>query len=286
MADIRGVGKPITYSDEGSPIEEFMQNLKREWAARRREPRDQAERELLGRWLGYRGREELECIVGSAAYAYAHFAGEMDSEWRYILADHIGTEAGHGWGYIRQASLIDPSRDHTQPDPEFQQQYGVYPSQTHAALMRRDFLSYLFAGNMWPYGHCTAATIQCIAITMPKVLDFETRVVEAEERGHHDAALQKIHDYVWQLIDRYGEGYVRQRIAEIDAAALNSGSRITFDPPRRDFLQKYFQVPIENTSQFLAWREYLYLNVLGFPPEPVHIKTWPKEVPQPSIVAA
>jgi len=98
MADIRGVGKPITYSDEGSPIEDFMRNLRREWEARRREPRDQAERELLGRWLGYRGREELECIVGSATYAYTHFAGEMDSEWRRILADHIGTEAGHGWG--------------------------------------------------------------------------------------------------------------------------------------------------------------------------------------------
>ena len=32
-------------------------------------------------------------------------------------------------------------------------------------------------------------------------------------------------------------------------------------------------------------REYLYLNVLGFPPEPVHIKTWPPEVAQPMPVA-
>jgi hypothetical protein len=285
MADLRGVGKQITYSED-TPVGAWIANLRKERAALKREPRDAAERELLGRWLGYRGREELECIVGSAAYAYTHFAQELDSEWRYILADHIGTEAGHGWGYIKQAALVDPSRDHTQPDPEFQERYGVYPSATHAALMRRDFLSYLFAGNMWPYGHVTAATISEIMITAPKVLDFEERVVRAEEQGHHDAALQKIHDYVWQLIDRYGEGYIRQRIGEIDAAALNSGSRITFDPPRRDFLQQYFDVPVENVTKFHEWREYLYLNVLGFPPEPVQIKTWPKEVPQPGLVAA
>jgi hypothetical protein len=139
---------------------------------------------------------------------------------------------------------------------------------------------------MWPYGHCTAATIQCIAITAPKVLDFETRVVEAEERGHHDAALQKIHDYVWQLIDRYGEAPIRRRIAEIDAAALNCGSRTIFDAPRREFLRKHFHVPVENVAKFPEWREYLYLNVLGFPPEPLYISTWPQDVPQPRPVAA
>jgi hypothetical protein len=40
-------------------------------------------------------------------------------------------------------------------------------------------------------------------------------------------------------------------------------------------------VPIENVKKFPAWREYLYLNVLGFPPEPVYIENWPAEIPQP-----
>ena len=60
--------------------------------------------------------------------------------------------------------------------------------------MKRDFLSYIFSGNLWPYGHCTAVSIQSIQITTPKLLDFEERVVHAEERSHHDAILQKIHD--------------------------------------------------------------------------------------------
>ena len=98
------------------------------------------------------------------------------------------------------------------------------PRVEHAALMRRDFLSYLIAGNLWPYGHLTAVTIQGILITTPKVLDFEDAVVQAEERGHHDAALQKIHDYVWQLIERYGEEPIRKRIAEIDAAVAERRS--------------------------------------------------------------
>jgi hypothetical protein len=53
-----------------------------------------------------------------------------------------------------------------------------------------------------------------------------------------------------------------------------------FDPPRRDFLRKHFDVPLDNVRWFFRWREYLYLNVLGFPPEPVHIENWPKEIPQ------
>ncbi len=279
MADIRGVGKRITYSED-NPITEWVHNLRKQRDGLKREPRDQAERELLARWLGYRGRDELETIVGSAAYALSHF--EMDSEWRYILAEHMRTEAGHGWGYIQQANRIDPSRDHSQPDPEFIERYGLTPRLEHQALMRRDFLSYIFAGNLWPYGHVTAATIQSILITTPQVLEFEHRVVEAEEREHHDAALQKIHDYVWELIERYGEDYVRKRIAEIDAAALNSRSRTIFDPPRREFLRKYFNTTFENVVKFHEWREYLYLNVLGFPPEPVYIKNWPAEIPQPS----
>jgi hypothetical protein len=285
MADIRGVGKPITYSDD-NPISGWVDDLRRQRNALKREPRDAEERERLARWLGYRGRDELECIVGSATYAFTHFGAELDSEWRYILADHIRTEAGHGWGYIQQANRIDPSRDHAQPDPEFVAQYGLTPRLEHQELMRRDFLSFLIAGNLWPYGHVTAATIQSILITTPQVLDFEHRVVEAEERGHHDAALQKIHDYVWQLIDRYGEAPIRKRIAEIDAAALNARSRTIFDPPRREFLRKYFNTTFENVQRFHEWREYLYLNVLGFPPEPVYIRNWPPEYPQPVPQAA
>lgn len=283
MADIRGVGKPISYSED-NPITGWVENLRRSREAMKREPRDQAERELLGRWLAYRGRDELEETVGLACYACAHF--DMDHEWRFLLTDHIRTEAGHGWGYIKQADAIDPSRDHSQPDPEFVEQYGLLPRVEHRAIQQRDLLSYIFAGNLWPYGHVTAASIQSILITTPRVLDFEERVVQAEERGHHDALLQKIHDYVWELIDRYGETYVRRRIAEIDAEALNSRSRTVFDPPRREFLKKYFNTTCENAARFLEWRDYLYLNVLGFAAEPVYIKNWPAEVPQPTPVAA
>jgi hypothetical protein len=285
MADIRGAGKAITYSED-NPVGQWMDRLRKERDTVKREPRDDAERRLLGRWLGYRGRDELEGIVGSAAYAYTHFAGELDSEWRLLLADHMRTEAGHGWGYIRQGDAVDPSVDHSQPDPAFTEEYGVYPRQDHWQLMTRDFLSYLISGNLWPYGHCTALTIQSINITTPKVLDFEERVVHAEERGHHDAALQKLHDYVWQQIDRYGESYIKKRISEIDATALNSGSRVCFDPPRRDFLQKYYDVPVENASKFFEWRRYLYNNVLGWEPEAVTIRDWPKEVPVPEQLAA
>jgi hypothetical protein len=38
---------------------------------------------------------------------------------------------------------------------------------------------------------------------------------------------------------------------------------------------------LENMQKFPEWREYLYLNVLGFPPEPVYIENWPQEIPQP-----
>lgn len=283
MADIRGVGKPISYAED-NPITGWVENLRRSREAMKREPRDQAERELLGRWLAYRGRDELEETVGIACYACAHF--DMDHEWRYLLTDHIRTEAGHGWGYIKQGDAIDPSRDHSRPDPEFVEQYGLLPRVEHRAIQQRDLLSYIFAGNLWPYGHVTAASIQSILITTPRVLDFEERVVQAEERGHHDALLQKIHDYVWELIDRYSEGYVRTRIAEIDAEALNSRSRTVFDPPRREFLKKYFNTTCENAARFPEWRDYLYLNVLGFPAEPVYIKNWPAEVPQPTPVAA
>lgn len=283
MSDLRGVGTPVTYTDD-NPISVWMDNLRKERGALKREPKDQAERALLGRWLGYRGRDELESIVGAAAYAYSHF--EMDPEFRYHLADHMGTEAGHGWGYIRQGDQVDPTRDHSQPDPDFEPQFGLLPRVQHLAIQRRDLLSFIIAGNLWPYGHATSATIQSILVTTPRVLDFEENVVHAEERGHHDAMLQVIHDYVWKLIDRYGEEYVRKRIAEIDAEALNSCSRTIFDPSRREFLRAHFNTTFENVTKFHAWREYLYLNVLGFPPEPVFIKNWPSEIPQQQLTFA
>jgi hypothetical protein len=76
------------------------------------------------------------------------------------------------------------------------------------------------------------------------------------------------------------EGPIRRRIGEIEKQALNS-PRTIFGRPRREFLRKYFNVPVENVRKFTAWREYLYLNVLGFPPEPVYIENWPAEIPQP-----
>jgi hypothetical protein len=280
MPNLAGIGTPISYSDD-NPISHYVDALRKQRDGVKREPKNDEERQLLARWLAYRGRDELECIVGSACYAYSHFAGEIDSEWRLLLADHIRTEAGHGWGYIQQGNALDPSYDHAAPDPDFEAEYGLLPRNEHLALQHRDFLSFLIAGNLWPYGHVTALTIQSIKITTPKVLDFETRVVEAEERGHHDAALQKLHDYVWSLIERYGETFVKKRIAEIDAASLNSRSRTVFDPPRREFLRKYFDVPFENASKFFEWRQYLYQNVLGWDSEPVTIKTWPQDVPVP-----
>ncbi|HWP56466.1 MAG TPA: hypothetical protein VNL14_01115 [Candidatus Acidoferrales bacterium] len=277
MADIRGVGKKITYRED-NPVSRWIEELRERRRREKREPRNDAERKLLAQWLGFRGRAELEEIVGSACYAYAHF--EMDAEWRYLLADHIRTEAGHGWGYIQQANAVDPSRDYSKPDPDFEREYGLVPRVEFQKLQRRDFLSYLIAGNLWPYGHCTAAT-RGIQITNPRVLEFERTVVHAQEREHHDAILQKLHDYVWQLIEEYGEAPIRKKIAAIDAQALNSRSRAVFDPPLREFLRKHFDVTIENVRKFHEWREYLYLNVLGFPPESVFIRNWPPEIPQP-----
>ncbi|MGH7845873.1 MAG: hypothetical protein ACREQW_11985 [Candidatus Binatia bacterium] len=277
MSDVRGVGKKITYSDD-NPISQWVEDLREKRKPQKREPKNDAERKLLARWLGFRGRGELERIVGAGCYAYSHF--EMDPEWRYLLADHIRTEAGHGWGYIQQANLVEPSRDHSKPDPGFEQDYGLMPRVEHIKLQQRDFLSYLIAGNLWPYGHCTAAT-RGIQITNPRVLEFERTVVHAQEREHHGKILQKIHDYVWQLIEEYGEAPIRRRIAEIDAKALNSRSRAVFDPPMREFLRKHFDGTIENVRKFPEWREYLYLSVLGFPPEPVFIRDWPEEIPQP-----
>ena len=142
--DIRGVGKKITYSED-NPISAEIESLRKSRDNIKRPPKDDEERERLARWLAHRGRDELEVTVGTACYAMAHF--EMDSEWRYFLAEHAGTEAGHGWGYIRQANAIDPSRDHSKPDPEFERKYGLTPRTEHHQIMKRDFLSYIFSGN-------------------------------------------------------------------------------------------------------------------------------------------
>src|SRR5947207_4305554 len=109
MADIRGVGKPITFSGENNPIIQWTDELEAQHNKLKREPQNQEERRLLGRWLGYRGRNELQYVVGGACYAYAHFGApgaygvpgdaELDAEWKYVLTDHIRAEAGHGWGY-------------------------------------------------------------------------------------------------------------------------------------------------------------------------------------------
>jgi hypothetical protein len=38
--------------------------------------------------------------------------------------------------------------------------------------------------------------------------------------------------------------------SEIEKQALNSRLRTIFDPPRREFLRKYFNVPVENVRKF------------------------------------
>ena len=68
MADLRGVGKPITYEDD-NPLTQWTDELRNVRYAQKREPRDQAERELLGRWMGFRGRWELEHIVAATQVA-------------------------------------------------------------------------------------------------------------------------------------------------------------------------------------------------------------------------
>ena len=62
MADLCGVGKPITYSDD-NPVSNWIEELRKKLNAQKRKPKDDTERELLARWLGYRGRDELENIV-------------------------------------------------------------------------------------------------------------------------------------------------------------------------------------------------------------------------------
>ncbi|HZA55051.1 MAG TPA: hypothetical protein VE616_12440 [Candidatus Udaeobacter sp.] len=60
MADIRGVGKKITYSEDNA-ISAELEEFRKKRDAVKREPKDDAERELLARWLGHRGRDESFC---------------------------------------------------------------------------------------------------------------------------------------------------------------------------------------------------------------------------------
>ena len=64
MADIRGVGKRITYSDD-NPISQWIEELRDKQKPRKREPQNDAERKLLARWLGFRGQGRLEEHCGS-----------------------------------------------------------------------------------------------------------------------------------------------------------------------------------------------------------------------------
>src|SRR4051794_41474813 len=81
MTDLRGVGRPITYDDD-NPLTQWTDELRKVRYAQKREPQEQAERELLGRWMGFRGRWELEHIVAAGCYAYANFTDDLDTEWR------------------------------------------------------------------------------------------------------------------------------------------------------------------------------------------------------------
>lgn len=278
MADIRGTGKPITYSEE-NPILDRVRSWRNKRMEQAHEPRDAAERTLLAGWMGYRGREEILEIVGAASYALSHF--DMDMEWRHLIADHIAEECGHGWNFIQLGNKLDPATDHAQDDPAFAERYALAGRPGHRRILQRDFLSYLFAGNLWVYGHVTASARFPLLSSRP-IVHYQVTDQLAGEEQHHYVILQKIHDYVWDLIEHYGEAPVRQRIGEIDAEALNNRSRTIWDPPTRDFLLKHMECSLEMAPLFLDWREYLYLNVLGFEPEPVTIREWPAGIPTSS----
>ena len=57
MADIRGVGKKITYSED-NPISAEVDALRKSRDNIKRPPADDEERERLARWLAHRGRDE------------------------------------------------------------------------------------------------------------------------------------------------------------------------------------------------------------------------------------
>ena len=281
MADIRGVGKRITYSED-NPILNAVKAWRNKRWEQMRPPANDEERVLLADWLGFRGRDEIVNIVGAATYAYTNY--DLDIEWRYLLSDHIAEECSHGWNFIKLGDKLDPTKDHTQPDPEFPRKYGLDQRSGHQDILRRDLLSYLIAGNLWVYGHVTASCRLPI-ISAPEVIHYQRTDQLAGEEGHHLRSLQKLHDTVWEMIEREGEEPIRKRIAAIDQEALRNRSRTVWDPPTREFLVNHLGCSLEMVPLFLAWREYLYLNVLGFPPEPVEIPEWPTGVPMSMAVA-
>jgi hypothetical protein len=118
MPDIRAVGKPIPYSDD-NPVSNWIENLREQRKAHKREPRNDAERKLLARWLGYRGRGELERIVGRR---HAHCTAMIQMAF---AADHLRTEAGHA-GAIQQAN--DATRVAITLPTEFETEYGFAPA--------------------------------------------------------------------------------------------------------------------------------------------------------------
>ncbi|HEX6510787.1 MAG TPA: hypothetical protein VF157_00690 [Chloroflexota bacterium] len=282
MSNLAGVGTPITYSEDND-IQAAIRSWRKAYLAKSHPPRDQAERTLLADWFGFRGRDEIMGIVGSAAYALSHF--DLDIDWRVLLAEHIEEETGHGWNFIRFGDRLDPSKDHRLPDPEFERKYGLGSRSNHLAILRRDFLSYLIAGNLWVYGHVTASCRHPLIVDQ-EVLRWQEEQQGPGEQAHHYHALQKLHDYVWDQIERYGFEYVQKRVAEIDQEALNNNSRTIWDPPTRDFLVNHLECSLEMAPLFFEWRRYLYLNVLGWEPEPATVKDWPAGVPQALPVAA
>jgi hypothetical protein len=238
---------------------------------------------LLAGWLGYRGREEIREIVGIANYAMCHF--EMDMEWRHLIADHIAEECSHGWNFIQLGNKLDASTDYTREDPSFARKYGLEDRLGHRRILQRDFLSYLIAGNLWVYGHVTASCRIPMLSSRP-VVHYQVTDQLAGEEEHHYVILQKLHDHIWSLIERYGEAPVRQRIAEIDAEALDNRSRTLWDPPTREFLLNHMGCSLEMAPLFLEWRKYMYENVLGWSPEAVTIREWPAGLPMQMPVAA
>ncbi|HEX6513398.1 MAG TPA: hypothetical protein VF157_13925 [Chloroflexota bacterium] len=284
MPNLEGVGTPISYTEDNPILNHIKTWRAKRWQAVR-DPRDDEERKLLADWLGYRGRREASArgTVGAATYAFSHM--DMDLEWRHLLAEHIAEECSHGWNFVKLADRIDPSVDHAIDDPEFARRHGLDARNRHSEIVRRDFPSFIFAGNPWIYGHVTA-TVRLPGITTQEVVHYQRTDQLAGEEEHHYHMLQKIHDTVWELVDKQGLEPVKQRIAEIDEEALNNNSRTIWDPPTREFLVNKLGGSLEMAPLFLSWRKYLYNNVLGWDPEPVTIKDWPPGVPQSMELAA
>jgi hypothetical protein len=281
MPDLSGVGTPITYTEHNAILRR-VRDWRNERMSKAHEPQNDEERLLLAGWLGYRGREEIREIVGIANYVMCHF--DIDMEWRHHIADHIAEECSHGWNFIQLGNKMNPAQDYTKDD-DFAEKYGLRERPGHKRILQRDFLSYLIAGNLWVYGHVTASCRIPMLSSRP-VVTYQVTDQLAGEEEHHYVILQKLHDYVWEQIERYGEESVRKRIAEIDAEALDNRSRTLWDPPTREFLLNHMGCSLDMAPLFMEWRRYMYNNVLGWEPEPVTIREWPAGVPTEMAVAA